>query len=80
MTVATNIPPNANDHNHSTPPYHTHPVPLLEIARLENSLQHLRRTQDELRSYSDDPELSQYLRENEAVMFVCPLSLPLFFF
>ncbi|KAI0284383.1 hypothetical protein BGY98DRAFT_907466, partial [Russula aff. rugulosa BPL654] len=41
-----------------------------EIARLENSLQHLRRTQDELRSYSDDdPELSQYLRENEAVMF-----------
>jgi len=39
-----------------------------EIARLENSLQHLRRTQDELRSYSDDPELSQYLRENETVI------------
>jgi hypothetical protein len=61
---------------HPTP--HTHTVPLLEIARLENSLQHLRRTQDELRSYSDDPELSQYLRENEAVMFVCPLSLSRF--
>ena len=52
--------------------------PYLEIARLENSLQHLRRTQDELRSqHSDDPdpELSQALRENEAVM-----SVPLFFF
>jgi hypothetical protein len=52
-------------------PYHGGPI--LEIARLENSLQHLRRTQDELRSYPDDPELSQILRENEAVMFVCPL-------
>ena len=52
--------------------------PYLEIARLENSLQHLRRTQDELRSqHSDDPdpELSQALRENEAVM-----SVPLFLF
>jgi len=41
-----------------------------EIARLENSLQHLRRTQDELRSYSDDhdPELSQVLLENEEVI------------
>lgn len=39
-----------------------------EIARLENSLQHLRRTQDELRLYSDDPELSQYLGENEEVI------------
>jgi hypothetical protein len=46
----------------------------LEIARLQNSLQHLRRTQDELRLHSDDPELSLALQENEAVMFVPPTS------
>ncbi|KAF8484924.1 hypothetical protein DFH94DRAFT_717006 [Russula ochroleuca] len=39
-----------------------------EISRLQNSLQHLRRTQDELRSHSDDPELSLALQENEAVI------------
>jgi len=39
-----------------------------EIARLQNSLQHLKRTQDELRPYSDDPELLQALQENEAVI------------
>jgi hypothetical protein len=65
--------------NNLTIPYPTKHTPhaILEIARLENSLQHLRRTQDELRLYSDDPELSQYLGENEEVMFVCPPSLPL---
>lgn len=48
----------------------------IEIARLENSLKHLKQTQDELRSYTDDPELTQALRENEAVMSVCtPLSI-----
>jgi len=39
-----------------------------EIARLENSLQRLKQTQDELRPYTDDPELAQALRENEAVI------------
>jgi len=39
-----------------------------EIARLENSLKHLKQTQDELRPYTDDPELTQALRENEAVI------------
>ena len=43
---------------------------LLEITRLQNSLKHLKRTQDELRAYSDGPELAQILRENDAVMFV----------
>ncbi len=79
QTVATNHQPNItgspiatesknNDHNR------LYPIIIVEIARLENSLQHLRRTQEELRSYSDrdDPELSQALRENEAVMFVPP--------
>ena len=45
---------------------------LIEIARLQNSLKHLKQTQDELRSYTDDPELAQALQENEAVMSVCP--------
>ncbi|KAH9045569.1 hypothetical protein EDB85DRAFT_1848629, partial [Lactarius pseudohatsudake] len=39
-----------------------------EITRLQNSLRHLKRTQDELRTYSDGPELAQVLRENEAVI------------
>jgi len=39
-----------------------------EISRLENSLKHLKRTQDELGAHSDDPELAQALRENEAVI------------
>ena len=43
---------------------------LLEITRLQNSLKHLKRTQDELRAYSDGPELAEVLRENDAVMFV----------
>jgi len=43
-----------------------------EIARLQNSLKHLKETQDELRPLTDDPELAQALRENEAVMSVCP--------
>ena len=56
------------------PPCPTCSTPPAEITRLQNSLQHLRRTQDELRPHSDDPELSQALRENEAVMFVPPTS------
>jgi hypothetical protein len=46
--------------------------PFLEISRLQNSLQHLKRTQNELSPHSGDPELAQALRENEAVMSVCP--------
>jgi len=52
-------------------PY-TNELCSIEIARLENSLKHLKQTQDELRPYTDDPELTQALRENEAVMSVCP--------
>jgi len=48
---------------------------FLEISRLQNSLQHLKRTQNELSAHSDDPELAQALRENEAVMSVCPALL-----
>jgi hypothetical protein len=50
---------------------------LLEITRLQNSLKHLKRTQDELRAYSDGPELAQILRENDAVMFVTSRPAPL---
>ncbi|KAI0269140.1 hypothetical protein BC834DRAFT_613903 [Gloeopeniophorella convolvens] len=39
-----------------------------EIARLQNSLKHLKQTQDELRPYLDDPELAQASRENEGVI------------
>ncbi|KAF8268218.1 hypothetical protein EI94DRAFT_1829598 [Lactarius quietus] len=39
-----------------------------EITRLQNSLRHLKRTQDELRAYSDGPELALALRENDAVI------------
>ncbi|KZT12494.1 uncharacterized protein LAESUDRAFT_718755 [Laetiporus sulphureus 93-53] len=42
-----------------------------EIARLQNSLAHLRRTQEELRAASDaspDPELIKIMEENEVVI------------
>lgn len=51
------------------PPSSNLPI-CLEITRLQNSLQHLKHTQDELHAHSDDPELAQALRENEAVMSV----------
>ncbi|KAI0322511.1 hypothetical protein OF83DRAFT_1093694 [Amylostereum chailletii] len=46
-----------------------------EIARLQNSLQHLRKTQDEIRKFIEadrdpDPELVEAKQENETVMFV----------
>ena len=82
MTLATNYCTPTKTYNHVHPTlYLTTPrrAVIPEIARLENSLQHLKLTQDELRSYSDDPELSQILRENEAVMFVpCPCSFKFF--
>lgn len=47
----------------------------LEIARLHNSLKHLRETQDMLREYQSseapgttDPEVQKALEENEVVM------------
>jgi hypothetical protein len=60
------------------PPTPPSPTSTLEIERLENSLRHLKRTQDELRDYSDhddDPELALALKENEAVMSVSVRSL-----
>ena len=53
------------------------PLSVIEIGRLQNSLRHLKRTQDELRAYNsdDDPELVQALKENEAVMSVIALSV-----
>jgi ferredoxin-like protein FixX len=53
---------------------HFHPMSI-EIARLQNSLKHLKQTQDELRPHIDDAELVQALQENEAVMSVCPYSV-----
>ena len=50
---------------------------LLEITRLQNSLRHLKRTQDELRAYPDGPEIAEVLRENDAVMFVISRLAPL---
>jgi hypothetical protein len=48
-----------------------------EIARLQNSLAHLRRTQADLRAALPDPDVQQALDENEEVMCVhCLLSLP----
>lgn len=53
-----------------------------EIARLQNSLQHLRQTQQGLREYLEselpgnaDPEISKALEENEAVMCVSMVSI-----
>ncbi|KAF9247290.1 hypothetical protein BU15DRAFT_24737, partial [Melanogaster broomeanus] len=46
-----------------------------EIARLQNSLSHLKRTQDELQEYlrelspeEEDPEVCQAIKENEITM------------
>ena len=56
--------------------FHHAPSPIsIEIARLQNSLKHLKQTQDELRPYNDDAELVQALQENEAVMSVFPYSV-----
>ena len=50
-------------------------VQRLEIVRLQNSLEHLRQTQEGLREYLaseslEDPEIAKALEENELVMFV----------
>ncbi|KAH9844263.1 uncharacterized protein C8Q71DRAFT_852765 [Rhodofomes roseus] len=47
------------------------PVITEEIARLQNSLQHLRRTQNELQAASDaapDPEFTKAIEENDLVI------------
>lgn len=53
---------------------HTH----IEIARLENSISHLRRTQDELAEYASDPDVSQAVEENNITMHVPFLFPPRF--
>lgn len=47
-----------------------------EIARLQHSLEHLRKTQDELKTYLEasaaDPDIQDALKENEETMYVAP--------
>ena len=54
-----------------------------EIARLQNSLSHLKSTQEQLKEANDecpDPEFEQAIKENENVMCVLsPLNLVRFF-
>lgn len=39
-----------------------------EIARLQNSIAHLKRTQDELKDYTEDPDVRQAVEENETTI------------
>ncbi|KAL4076057.1 hypothetical protein J3A83DRAFT_4370263 [Scleroderma citrinum] len=39
-----------------------------EIARLQNSILHLKHTQDELQDYMEDPDVRQAVEENDATM------------
>jgi len=51
----------------------SYPVELTEIARLQNSLQHLTSTQSVLEEHlatDPDPDLIQALEENRVVMYV----------
>jgi hypothetical protein len=55
--------------------YLTSAYPPPEITRLQNSLEHLKRTQEELREHvatssSPDPDFIEAISENEEVMFV----------
>jgi hypothetical protein len=46
-----------------------------EIARLQNSISHLKRTQEELQEYADDPDVAQAIKENSETLSVqCTLS------
>ena len=54
---------------------------MSEVSRLQNSLSHLRKTQEELIGFirdnpdgDDDGELGKAVEENDQVMFVRPLS------
>lgn len=41
-----------------------------EIARLQNSISHLKRTQEELKEYADDPDVAQAIKENSETLSV----------
>jgi len=46
---------------------------MIEISRLQNSIAHLKRTQDELKDYTEDPDVRQAVKENETTMHVLRL-------
>ncbi|OAX35669.1 hypothetical protein K503DRAFT_771981 [Rhizopogon vinicolor AM-OR11-026] len=39
-----------------------------EITRLQNSISHLKRTQEELKEYADDPDVAQAIKENSETL------------
>ncbi|KAG2070797.1 hypothetical protein BDR04DRAFT_1017929 [Suillus decipiens] len=39
-----------------------------EIGRLQNSISHLRRTQEELQEYAEDPDVAQAIKENNQTL------------
>ncbi|KAG2362569.1 hypothetical protein BDR07DRAFT_1333003 [Suillus spraguei] len=39
-----------------------------EISRLQNSISHLRRTQEELQEYPEDPDIAQAIKENNETL------------
>ncbi|KAG1906503.1 uncharacterized protein F5891DRAFT_1002610 [Suillus fuscotomentosus] len=39
-----------------------------EISRLQNSISHLKRTQEELQEYGDDPDIAQAIKENNQTL------------
>ena len=45
----------------------------IEISRLQNSITHLKRTQDELKDYMEDPDIRQAAEENVTTMHVLRL-------
>ena len=54
-----------------------HTPSSLEITRLQNSISHLKRTQEELKEYADDEDIAQAIKENNETMSVqhSPLAL-----
>ncbi|KAG2149126.1 uncharacterized protein EDB93DRAFT_1043164, partial [Suillus bovinus] len=41
-----------------------------EISRLQNSISHLKRTQEELQEYADDPDVAQAIKENNQTLSI----------
>ncbi|KAG1883330.1 hypothetical protein F4604DRAFT_1737600 [Suillus subluteus] len=39
-----------------------------EISRLQNSISHLKRTQEELQEYAEDPDIAQAIKENNQTL------------
>ncbi|KAG1832312.1 hypothetical protein DFJ58DRAFT_823354 [Suillus subalutaceus] len=39
-----------------------------EISRLQNSISHLKRTQEELKEYAEDPDIAQAIKENNQTL------------